>query len=105
MDVLRHNREAWDRQVAAGNRWTVPVGPEVIARARTGDWSILLTPTRPVPRDWMGDLRGLRVLALASGGGELDAGLSVTGLYEDGRPDGGPLDELLPCFLATRAVK
>ena len=255
MDVAKHNREAWDGQVAAGNRWTVPVGPEVIARARTGDWSIVLTPTRPVPREWMGDVAGRRVLALASGGGQqgpilaaagarvtvldaspaqlaqdrlvaaregleietvlgdmadlrafpgssfdlvvnpvstcfvpdvrpvwreaarvlrpggvlvagfvnpvlftvdadlqakgelrlrhripysdltsigpeerarlvptgtplefghslgellggqLDAGLVLTGLYEDGRPDGGPIEQLLPCFLATRAVK
>jgi SAM-dependent methyltransferase len=255
MDVLKHNREAWDGQVAAGNRWTVPVGPEVIARARTGDWSIVLTPTRPVPREWMGEIRGRRILALASGGGQqgpvlaaagarvtvldaspaqleqdrlvaareglgietvlgdmadlgafpdasfdlvvnpcstcfvpdvravwreaarvlrpggallaghvnpvlftvdadlqakgelrlrhripysdltsigpeerarlvppgtplefghslgdllggqLDAGLVLTGLYEDGRPDGGPIEQLLPCFLATRAVK
>jgi len=255
MDVLGHNRDAWNGFVTSGNRWTVPVGPEVIARARAGDWSIVLTPTLPVPRGWLGDLPGKRVLALASGGGQqgpilaaagarvtvldaspaqlaqdravaareglhletvegdmadlgrfpdgtfdlvvnpvstcfvpdvrpvwreaarvlrtggallagfvnpvlftvdadlhakgelrlrhripysdltsigpeerarlvppgtplefghtlgdllggqLDAGLALTGLYEDGRPDGGPIEQLLPCFLATRAVK
>ena len=70
MDVLRHNRDAWDRNVAAGNRWTVPVGTDVVARARAGDWSIVLTPTRPVPREWLGEVRGKRIFALASGGGQ-----------------------------------
>jgi SAM-dependent methyltransferase len=79
MDVLRHNREAWDREVAGGNRWTVPVGPEVIARARKGDWSIVLTPTRPVPAAWLGDVRGRRVLALASGGGQQGPVLAAAG--------------------------
>jgi SAM-dependent methyltransferase len=79
MDVLKHNREAWDGQVAAGNRWTVPVGPEVIARARTGDWSIVLTPTRPVPREWTGEIRGRRILALASGGGQQGPVLAAAG--------------------------
>src|SRR4051794_36562473 len=30
-----------------GNRWTVPVGPEEIARACKGDWQVALTPTKP----------------------------------------------------------
>lgn len=79
MDVLRHNRDAWDRQVASGNRWTVPVAPEVIARARQGQWSIVLTPSRPVPREWLGDVRGRRVLALASGGGQQGPILAAAG--------------------------
>lgn len=79
MDVLGHNRDAWNRFVAAGNRWTVPVAPEVIARARQGDWSIVLTPTRPVPREWFGELRGLRILALASGGGQQGPILAAAG--------------------------
>src|SRR5947209_570203 len=70
MDVLAYNRHAWDRQVAKGNRWTVPVSPEVIAAARRGDWQVLLTPTRPVPRAWFPPLAGLDVLCLASGGGQ-----------------------------------
>ncbi|MGK3885416.1 class I SAM-dependent methyltransferase, partial [Enterococcus faecium] len=69
-DIRAYNREAWDRQAAAGNRWTVPVGPEVIAAARRGDWGVVLTPSRPVPREWFPPLDGLNVLCLASGGGQ-----------------------------------
>ena len=50
-DVLGYNRRAWDRQVERGNRWTVPVGPEEVARARRGHWRVVLTPTKPVPAD------------------------------------------------------
>lgn len=70
MNVPEHNRLAWDRQVALGNRWTLPVSPEDIRRARGGQWSVVLTPTRPVPRSWFGELSGARVLGLASAGGQ-----------------------------------
>jgi SAM-dependent methyltransferase len=70
MDIAAYNRQAWDRQVGNGCRWTVPVGPEVIAAARRGDWTVALTPARPVPRDWFPELAGLEVLCLASGGGQ-----------------------------------
>jgi SAM-dependent methyltransferase len=79
MDVASYNRQAWDRQVAKGNRWTVPVGPEVIAAARRGDWSVVLTPTKPVPRDWFPELAGLEVLCLASGGGQQGPVLAACG--------------------------
>ena len=36
MDVLGHSRDAWNGYVATGNRWTVPVDPDVVARARQG---------------------------------------------------------------------
>jgi hypothetical protein len=48
MDVRAFNGEAWNRLVDAGDRWTIPVNPEEIARARVGEWNIPLTPTRPV---------------------------------------------------------
>ncbi|MEJ5223119.1 MAG: methyltransferase domain-containing protein [Anaerolineales bacterium] len=72
MDIRAYNREAWNRQVESGeNPWTQPVGPDVIARARQGDWSVLLTEQTPVPRSWFPpDLRGLNILALACGGGQ-----------------------------------
>lgn len=40
MDVREFNQRAWDRQVERGNRWTVPVGPDVIADARAGRWQV-----------------------------------------------------------------
>jgi SAM-dependent methyltransferase len=70
MTIYEQNRRAWDEQVREGNMWTQAVGPEVIARARGGDWSVLLTPEKPVPRAWFGELRGKDVLGLASGGGQ-----------------------------------
>lgn len=79
MDHLRFNREIWNRKVADGSPWTVPVSPEVVASARRGDWSVVLTPVRPVPRDWFGDLEGARVLGLASGGGQQGPVLAAAG--------------------------
>ena len=70
MDILAYNRRAWDREVELGNPWTVPVGPEAIAAARRGEWRVVLTPTKPVPRDWFPELVGLDLLCLASGGGQ-----------------------------------
>ena len=79
MNIREHNRLAWDKQVENGNQWTVPVSPEVIAAARKGQWTILLTPTKPVPRDWLPNLVGKQVLCLASGGGQQAPVLAATG--------------------------
>jgi SAM-dependent methyltransferase len=70
VDIGGYNQEAWDRQVEDGNEWTVPVGPEVIEAARRGEWEVLLTNTKPVPRAWFPEMRGAEVLCLASGGGQ-----------------------------------
>jgi SAM-dependent methyltransferase len=79
-DPVAHNRRAWDRQVELGNEWTRPVGPDVIARARQGEWSVVLIGYEPVPRGWFpADLRGVRVLCLASGGGHQAPVLAAAG--------------------------
>ncbi len=70
MDVRAYNRAMWDKQVEDGNPWTIPVGTEVIEAARRGDWSVLLTERKPVPREWFPPLEGLDVLGLACGGGQ-----------------------------------
>src|SRR5438067_2155657 len=86
MDILQHNKSAWNGYVAsARNEWAVPVTGEVIARARSGDWKIVLTPTIPVPRSWFPNLLHAKVLGLASGGGQqcpilAAAGADVTSL-------------------------
>jgi SAM-dependent methyltransferase len=79
MNVREYNRAAWDNNVVAGNRWTVPVSPAAIAAARAGRWEIALTPTRPVPRSWFPELPGLDVLCLASGGGQQAPLLAAAG--------------------------
>jgi len=79
MDLLKLNREAWNEEVQKRNVWTRPVSPEVIADARMGRWSLLLTPTKPVPADWYPELRGAKVLCLASGGGQQGPILATAG--------------------------
>ncbi len=79
MDIRDWNRTAWDHQVQQKNRWTVPVSSEAIAAARTGDWEIVLTPMKPVPREWFGSLDGAAVLCLASGGGQQGPVLAAAG--------------------------
>jgi ubiquinone/menaquinone biosynthesis C-methylase UbiE len=79
MDILEHNRKAWDRQVENQNKWTVPVSPEEIAEARQGRWKIVLTPTKPVPLEWFPPIKGLDVLCLASGGGQQGPILAAAG--------------------------
>jgi SAM-dependent methyltransferase len=79
-DPVAHNRVAWDREVDSGNEWTLPVGPDVIGRARAGDWSVVLIGYQPVPRDWFpADLAGVSVLCLASGGGQQGPVLAAAG--------------------------
>ncbi len=78
-DVRSYNRTAWDGQVGRGNRWTVPVTSAQVVAARAGTWEIVLTPTRPVPREWFGELRGRDVLGLASGGGQQGPILAAAG--------------------------
>ena len=83
VDVWTLNREGWDRLVQEHDRWTLPVSQAEVDRARQGDWSLFLTPTRPVPPHWLGAVAGRDVLCLASGGGQQGpilaaAGASVT---------------------------
>jgi SAM-dependent methyltransferase len=79
-DPVAHNRAAWDREVDNDNEWTRPVGPDVIARARAGDWAVVLIGYQPVPRDWFPpELDGCAVLCLASGGGQQGPVLAAAG--------------------------
>ncbi len=86
MDIRSYNRDAWDKQVEQGNVWTQPVSPEVIANARRGDWSVLLTEQKSVPREWFvvrgqSDIGGLDILCLASGGGQQAPTFAAAGAH------------------------
>ncbi len=80
MDVRAYNREKWNLQVEYGNPWTIPASPEMISAARRGEWSVLLTEQKPVPRSWFpDDLQGVDILCLASGGGQQGPIFSAAG--------------------------
>ena len=79
-DPVAHNRAAWDREVENDNEWTRPADAEVIARARAGDWSVVLIGYHPTPRDWFpAELARAVVLCLASGGGQQGPVLAAAG--------------------------
>jgi SAM-dependent methyltransferase len=79
MNIIEHNREAWNRESAEGSEWSTPVDSKVIRAARDGIWTVILTPTRAVPASWFGELRGKNVLCLASGGGQQAPVLAAAG--------------------------
>ena len=77
--IARINQDGWDRRVEAQGVWTRPVSSKQIERARGGDWSVVLTPNRPVPRDWFGEIAGRDIPCLASGGGQQGPILAAAG--------------------------
>src|SRR5512134_2272733 len=80
MDIRSYNREAWNREVEGGqNRWSQPVGADIIAKATQGEFSILLTENIPVPKRWFPSLKSADVLCLASGGGQQGPVLAAAG--------------------------
>ena len=64
------NAQTIDQWVDEGWEWGRPVTHEEYAAALCGHAQIFLTPTKPVPAAWLGDVKGKRVLGLASGGGQ-----------------------------------
>jgi 2-polyprenyl-3-methyl-5-hydroxy-6-metoxy-1,4-benzoquinol methylase len=79
MNVPEYNRTAWNNEARSGSRWSQPVSPEVIARAKSGDWGVILTPNKVVPKEWFGDIHKKHILCLASGGGQQAPTLAAAG--------------------------
>lgn len=64
------NSKVIDSWCEDGWEWGTPIDHETFVRASQGSWDIYLTPTIYVPHHWFGDLRGKKILGLASGGGQ-----------------------------------
>src|SRR5262245_32723437 len=79
MNYIQHNRRAWNHGPISSSIWAQPVNDGIIARARSGDWEVLLTPKTPVPKAWFDGLPGKNVLCLASGGGQQAPILAAAG--------------------------
>ena len=80
MKYIEENSTIWDERSENNDIWSIPVTSEMIQKAREGIWSILLTPTKPVPANWFpNELRGKKILCLASGGGQQGPILAAVG--------------------------
>jgi len=64
------NAQTIDRWIDDGWIWGQPITPPDCDKVRQGDWNVLLTPTRPVPKDWFLPFKNTKILGLASGGGQ-----------------------------------
>lgn len=65
------NSKIIDRWVTEkGWKWGIPISSEVFNDAKSGKWDIVLTPTKFMPHEWIGDIKGKKLLGLASGGGQ-----------------------------------
>ena len=64
------NSETFDKWVEEGWEWGQAISHETFEKAKKGDWEVVLTPTRPVPKEWFCEMNGAKVLGLASGGGQ-----------------------------------
>lgn len=70
MNYQDMNAATIDRWIEEGWEWGIPISHEDYEKALAGEWNMLLTPTKPVPHGWFGELKGKKVLGLASGGGQ-----------------------------------
>ena len=66
-DINAKTIEAW---CESGWEWGKAISHEEFNAAQNGQWDVLLTPTKYVPHEWFGELKGKDVLGLASGGGQ-----------------------------------
>jgi len=64
------NAETIDRWIEEGWEWGKPVNHETYINAKNGKWNVLLTPVKFVPHEWFGEMKGKKLLGLASGGGQ-----------------------------------
>lgn len=70
MEYQKLNAEIISKWCLEGWQWGQPVTSEVFAKAKQGVWGVYLTPTKIVPHEWFGELKGKKILGLASGGGQ-----------------------------------
>lgn len=86
------NAKTIDNWVKDNWEWSIPISHEEYVKAKQGEWDVVLTPIKPVPKKWFpNELKGIKLLGLASGGGQqmpvfAALGASCTVLdYSDGQ--------------------
>ncbi len=70
MSYQEINSKIIDSWCEDGWVWGQVITHEEYEKALEGEWGVVLTPTKIVPKEWFGDLKGKKLLGLASGGGQ-----------------------------------
>lgn len=70
MDYQDINSKTIDRWCEEGWQWGQPISHEAYEKALYGEWAVYLTPTKAVPHRWFGEMKGRKLLGLASGGAQ-----------------------------------
>ena len=78
-DYTKINSETWDSWAEDGCEYTLPISHEEFEKTNVDNFAVYLTPCITVPHGWFGELKGKKVLGLASGGGQQMPVLSKLG--------------------------
>ncbi|MDO4662557.1 MAG: methyltransferase domain-containing protein [Tissierellia bacterium] len=70
MDYQKINADTIDRWIENGWQWGESITHDEYIKATKGVFEVKLTPTKNVPKNWLGDLKNKKILGLASGGGQ-----------------------------------
>ena len=70
MNYTEINAKTIDLWAEKGWEWGIPIAHDDYEKAKKGEWGVVLTPIKPVPREWFPDLKNKALLGLASGGGQ-----------------------------------
>jgi SAM-dependent methyltransferase len=70
-DYVEENTKTIDHWIEAGWEWGIPISSDTFLKAKQGEWEVVLTPTKAMPKSWFPpSIKGLKLLGLASGGGQ-----------------------------------
>lgn len=64
------NSNTWDQWADEGVEYTVPISHEEYEKVKNGNWNLILTPCKFVPKEWFLPIENAKILGLASGGGQ-----------------------------------
>ena len=64
------NAKIIDNWCDSGWIWGKAITHEEYIDALNGKWNVYLTPSKFVPHEWFGNIKGKEILGLASGGGQ-----------------------------------
>lgn len=69
-EYTKINSLTWDAWADYGCEWSVPITHDEYQKVSEDNFGVYLTPCITVPHEWFGDLKGKKLLGLASGGGQ-----------------------------------